>query len=82
MAEKLIGEVSDFFAHVNAAAIKLLAPLKVGDKVKFKGGETEFEQVIESMQVNRKPVESAKKGDEVGILVRKKVRKDYKVFKI
>ena len=81
MAEKQIGEVSNFFEHVNAAAIKLTASLKVGDKIKIKGGEADFEQVIESMQINRKPVKSAKKGDEIGILVNEKVRKGYKVFK-
>lgn len=82
MAEKLIGEISNFFEHVKAAAIKLLAPLKVGDKIKIRGGETEFEQEVESMQIDRKPVKSAKKGDEVGIIVKEKVRKGYKVHKI
>ncbi|MFH1711156.1 MAG: translation elongation factor-like protein [Nanoarchaeota archaeon] len=82
MAEKLIGEVSDFFAHVNAAAIKLSAPLKVGDKIKVKGGENEFEQVVESMQIDRKDIPKAKKGDEVGILLKDKARKGYKIFKI
>jgi putative protease len=82
MAEKIIGEVSDFFAQVNAAAIKLLAPLKVGDKIKVKGGEAEFEQTVESMQIDRKPIQAAKKGDEVGILLKDKARKGYKVFKI
>ena len=33
------------------------------------------------MQINRKSVKTAKKGDEVGILVSQKVRKGYKVFK-
>jgi len=82
MAEKEIGEVSDFFAQVNAAAIKLSAPLKVGDKIKVKGGENEFEQVVESMQIDRKPIKEAKKGDEVGILLKEKARKGYKIFKI
>ena len=82
MAEKLIGEVSDFFAQVNAAAIKLVAPLKVGDKIKVKGGESEFEQTVESMQIDRKPIQAGKKGDEVGILLVNKARKGYKVFKI
>jgi len=81
MAEKEIGEVSDFFAQVNAAAIKLSAPLKLGDKIKVKGGENEFEQVVESMQIDRKPIKEAKKGDEVGILLKEKARKGYKVFK-
>jgi len=82
MAEKLIGEVSDFFAQVNAAAIKLSAPLKVGDKIKVKGGENEFEQVVGSMQIDRKPIKEAKKGDEVGILLKDKARKGYKIFKM
>jgi translation elongation factor EF-Tu-like GTPase len=82
MAEKQIGVVTDFFSQVNAAAIKLSAPLKVGDKIKFVGGENEFEQVVGSMQIDRKPIQAAKKGDEVGILTKEKVRKDYKVFKV
>ncbi len=81
MVEKAIGEISNYFEHVNAAAIKLTKPLKLGDTVQIKGGETDFEQKIESMQINRKSVKTAKKGDEVGILVSQKVRKGYKVFK-
>ncbi len=79
--EKEIGEISNFFEHVNAAAIKLKAPLKIGDIIHIKGGETDFEQVVESMQVNRTPVKAGKKGDEIGILVREKVRKGFKVYK-
>ena len=81
MPEKNIGEVSNYFAHVNAAAIKLKSSLKVGDTIKFKGGENDFEQKIESMQIDHKPVTSAKKGDEIGILVKQHVRKGYQVFK-
>tara|TARA_Y100000310_G_scaffold344076_1_gene454976 strand:+ start:3512 stop:3760 length:249 start_codon:yes stop_codon:yes gene_type:complete len=81
MAEKQIGEVTNYFDHVKAAAIRLKAGLKVGDSVHITGGETDFEQEIESMQVDRKDVEKAKKGDEVGIIVKEKVRKGYKVFK-
>jgi hypothetical protein len=82
MAEKQIGIVTDFFAKVNAAAIKLDAPLKVGDKIKVKTGEKDIEIVITSMQIDRKPVEKAKKGDEVGILMPEAVHKGNKVFKV
>ena len=80
-SEKEIGRVSNYFENVGAAAIKLEAPLKVGDSVKIRGGEIEFEQKVASMQIDRKSVASAKKGDEIGILVKKKVHKGYKVFK-
>ncbi len=79
---KLIGEVSNYFEHVGAASVKLNSELKVGDKIKFVGGEIEFEQEIKSMQIHREPVQKAKKGDEVGIKIKEKVRKGYKVFKV
>ncbi len=80
--EKQIGVVSNYFEHVGVAAIKLTDSLKVGDTLRFKGGETDFEQKIESMQIQHKQVKSAKKGDEIGVKVDERVRKDYKVFKI
>ncbi len=78
---KQIGTISNYFEHVKAAAIKLGAPLKVGDTIRITGGENEFEQTIDSMQINREDVKKGKKGDEVGIVVKEKVRKGYKVFK-
>jgi putative protease len=77
-AEKPIGEVSNYFKHVKAAAIKLTAPLKVGDKIKIKGGEKEVELTVDSMEIDRKKIEKAKKGDEIGLLVPDDVHKVYK----
>lgn len=82
MADKLIGKVSNYFDHVKVAAIKLTTGLKVGDKLKFSGGDTNFEQTIKSMQIHHDKVSKAKKGDEIGVKVTKKVRKGYKVFKV
>ena len=83
MAEKQIGRVSNYFDHVGVAAIKLAGALKKADKIKITGGEgTDFEQTVESIQINREEVAKAKKGDEIGIKVGEKVRKGYKVFKV
>jgi putative protease len=82
MADKQIGEVTNYFSQVKAAAIKLSAPLKVGDKIRIVGGEKNVEMDVTSMQIDRKPVESAKKGDEIGLLVPEDIHKGYKVFKI
>jgi len=81
MAEKQIGEVTNYFKNVKAAAILLSAPLKVGDKIKIKGGEKDFEMTVKSMQIDRKEVKEAKKGQEIGLLVPEDVHKCYKVFK-
>jgi len=78
---KLIGYVSNYFEHVEVAAVKLEAPLKVGDTIRIVGGETDLEQAVESMQIHHEQVEKAKKGDEIGIKVSGKVRKGYKVYK-
>jgi len=82
MAEKQIGEVSNYFDHVGVIAVKLNGALKVGDKIKVVGGEVNFEHKVDSMQIQHKSVKSAKKGDEVGIKVKERARKGYKVFKV
>ena len=80
MEEKEIGKVSGYFSHVGVAAIKLSAPLKVGDKIHIKGHTTDFEEKVESMQIERKDVKEAKKGEHIGIKVSEKVRPNDKVF--
>jgi len=80
MAEKEIGKVSSYFQHVNVAAIKLSGQLKVGDKIHIKGHTTDFEQEVDSMQIEKKNVAKAKKGDHIGIKVPERVRPNDKIF--
>ena len=80
MTEKEIGKVSSYFSHVEVAAIKLSGKLKVGDKIHVKGNTTDFEKVIDSIQIERESVEKAKKGDHIGIKVPEKVRPNDTVF--
>ncbi|MFH1607813.1 MAG: translation elongation factor-like protein [archaeon] len=78
--EKEIGTVSSYFSHVGVAAIKLSGKLEVGNKVHIKGNTTDFEVDIDSIQIERKDVQKAKKGDHIGIKVPDKVRPNDKVF--
>ncbi len=80
MEEKEIGQVSSYFSHVGVAAIKLTGKLKVGDKVHIKGHTSDFEVKIDSIQIERKEVKEAKKGDHIGIKVPDKVRPNDAVF--
>jgi putative protease len=79
---KKVGVVSNYFDHVSVAAIKLEVPVKVGDKLRFVGGETDFEEKVGSMQIHHDQVEKAKAGEEVGIKVSQKVHKGYRVYKV
>lgn len=79
---KPIGRVIHYFDKIQVAVVELSDKLKVGDKIRIVGGEIDFEQMIESMEVDHKKIESAKKGDEVGIKVSEKVRDGYRVYKI
>ena len=80
MVEKEVGHVSDYFKKVEVAAIKLSKGLKVGDKIHIKGSTTDIKQEVGSMQIDHKNVKSGKKGDEIGIKVPDRVRKNDKVF--
>jgi len=82
MAEELIGEVSDFFAHPVVAGIELTGTVKVGDKIHIKGHTTDLEMTVESMQIEHDSVSEAKAGDSIGIKVRDRVRAGDHVFKV
>ena len=62
--------------------IKLKAPLSVGDTIKVKGHTTDFKETVNSIQIDRVPITSAKKGQEIGLLVNSRVRQHDKVYKL
>lgn len=72
--EKEIGTITHFFSGISVAAIKLTGTIKTGDKIKIKGINTDFEQTIDSMQIDRKEIKEAGKGQEIGTKVKEKVR--------
>ena len=80
MADKEIGKITHFFDKISVAVIELKAGLKKGDKIRIKGGTTDFEQVVGEMQVEHKSIEKAKKGEAVGMKVKEEVRPNDRVF--
>jgi len=42
----------------------------------------EFEQAVQSMQIDHKDIKEAKKGQEVGLKVDQKVKEGWEVYKI
>ena len=77
----IIGKITHYFPKVRAAVIKVKVPFSIGATIKIKGHTTDFTQNVSSMQIDRVPITSAKKGDEIGVLVISRVRRNDTVFK-
>lgn len=80
--ENIIGLITHYFPKVQAAVVKLKAPLILGDTIRVKGHTTNFTQQITSMQVDHVSVDMAKKGQEIGLLVNSRVRQHDIVCKV
>ncbi|MEK7652794.1 MAG: hypothetical protein AAB334_02520 [Patescibacteria group bacterium] len=78
--EKEIGVITHWFDKINVAVIKLNGSLKKGDKIKIMKGDIEFEETIDSMQIDHKNVDSAKKGDDVAIKLSEKTKEGALVY--
>jgi translation elongation factor EF-1alpha len=83
MPEEEIGKVADYFAKISVAAIDIAkGTLKVGDTIHIKGHTTDFEQTVDSIQIEHQNVPEAKAGDSIGIKVKDKVRDHDVVYKV
>ncbi|MFN3477436.1 MAG: EF-Tu/IF-2/RF-3 family GTPase [Candidatus Methylomirabilales bacterium] len=83
MPEEKIGRVTDYFAKIGVAAVEITSGvLRVGDTIHIKGHTTDFQQVVDSMQIEKQPVQEAGPGQLVGIKVRDRVRDHDVVYKV
>ena len=78
---KIIGKVTHYFPHVEAAVVKLSTALEIGDQIHIKGHTTDFKQAVSSIQIDCQPLKKAKKGQEIGLLVVSRVRRRDIVYK-
>lgn len=81
MAKTKVGKITYYYGKIGVAVLEVFNKLVVGDKIKFvHNGEDLFEETIESMQFEHKNIESAKKGDEIGLKVTKPVKQGVEVY--
>jgi len=69
-----VGRVTHFFSKISVAVIELSASLAAGDTILIKGPTTDFEQVVESMQIEHENIEKAEAGQSIGLKVEQRVR--------
>ena len=78
-----VGKVTHYYDKIGVAIVELDGTLSVGDKVRFvRGGEDLFEQEVDSIQIEHEKVDSAKKGDVVGLKTKELIKDGAEVYKI
>ena len=81
--DKPIGKVIHYYAKLGVAIVDLEdGEIKVGDEVKFKRGDGEFTQKVESLQVEHQSVDSVKQGDSFGLKVDKPTKVGTEVYAV
>lgn len=83
MAEEKIGHVIHYWGKIGVAGIRLTAgELKVGDTIRIKGHTSDFQQTVESMQIDGDAVDVAAAGADVGLRVADYTREHDEVFRV
>ncbi len=81
--EEKVGVVTDYYAKIGVAAIRLAdGALQVGDTIRLRGHTTDFTQPVDSLQVAHAAVQRAERGSEVAVKVRDRVRKHDEVLRV
>jgi len=82
MEEKQIGKITHYFGKIGVAVVELSDELKAGDTIHITGGDRDFTQTVNSMQIEHQNVEKAGKGEAVGMKVDQLVKEGDVVYKI
>ena len=77
-----IGKVTHYFGNAGVGVIKLSGNLGIGDKIRIKGATTDFEQNVDSMQIEHKKVNKAEASQSIGLKVKEHVREHDVVYKV
>jgi putative protease len=83
MPEEEIGVVTHYYGNIQVAGIRVeKGTLKVGDRIHILGHTSDFEQTVDSIQLEHDQVEEAMPGQDVGVKVMDHAREHDKVFKV
>jgi hypothetical protein len=76
-----IGHITHFFPKISVAVLELTLPLTLTDRILIKGPTTDFEQTVDSMQIERQAIQRAEGGQSIGLKVVQPVREKDVVYK-
>jgi hypothetical protein len=81
-AQQPIGTIVHYFAKPQVGVIHLAADLTVGETLRFCGHGADFAQIVESMQDDYRPVQTASAASDVAIKVDRRVRAGTRVYRV
>jgi len=76
-----VGHITHFFSKIGVAVVELTAPLVVGDRILVKGPSTDFEQTVESMQIEHQNIPRAEAGQSIGLKLAQRAKEKDAVYK-
>ena len=76
-----VGHITHFFPKIDVAVVELKGSLAVGDTIVVKGPTTNFEQKVDSMQIEHESIKKAEAGQSIGLKVAERVRERDVVYK-
>jgi len=76
-----VGRITHFFSKISVAVVELTAPLAVGDHILVKGPSTDFEQAVESMQIEHQNIPRAEAGQSIGLKMAQLAKEKDAVYK-
>lgn len=77
-----VGTVTHYYDRISVAVLELTGELNIGDAIRILGRTTEFDQRIDSMEIEHQKVQSAGPGMDVALKVVEPVRKGDAVYKV
>lgn len=82
MADFKVGKVTHYYDKIEVAVIELTGDLNVGDTIKISGHGREFTQEVGSMQIEHENIQTAKKGQTIGLKTDEKAKENDEVYKV
>ncbi|MFQ6075202.1 MAG: translation elongation factor-like protein [Candidatus Bathyarchaeia archaeon] len=82
MTLKEVGRVTHYYPKIGVVVVEQTAPLRVGDRIRIMGYTTDFEQTVESMEIEHETIDEAKPGDSIGLKAKERAREKDVVYKI
>jgi putative protease len=81
MADFKVGKITHYYDQIGVAVVELLADLTVGEKIKVSGKTHQFEMTVGSMQIEHEAIQTAKKGQVVGMKVEQPVKEGDEIYR-